>query len=202
MLKINNLFKIIKDSDIFTRCFCSICIPNSWPFHHWPAPQQQLANNINFVAKVTTAAAAARAPATATATVAAAIVSFQGCCCCCCCVVSTLTRRLISFCVWASNLIAFQLPLTCAWQQYVTEPALVAATVAAAAAAVAAANCAAATVLFVAAYLSLSRQENSSNWPVNQRNNSGNWQQTARQHACAAKSHVRATKATPKPYIL
>jgi len=35
----------------------------------WPAPQQQLANNINFVAKVTTAAAA--------------IVSFQGCFCFC-----------------------------------------------------------------------------------------------------------------------
>jgi len=34
----------------------------------WPAPQQQLANNINFVAKVTTAAAAA-------------IVLFQGCLC-------------------------------------------------------------------------------------------------------------------------
>lgn len=190
MLKINNLFKIIKDSDIFTRCFCSICIPNSWPFHHWPAPQQQLANNINFVAKVTTAAAAARAPATATATVAAAIVSFQGCCCCCCCVVSTLTRRLISFCVWASNLIAFQLPLTCAWQQYVTEPALVAATVAAAAAAVAAANCAAATVLFVAAYLSLSprkQQQLASKSAQQQRQLATNCQATRmrRQKSCS-----------------
>jgi len=97
---------------------------------------------------------------------------------------------VISFCVWASDLIAFQLPLTCAWQQYVSSSSNSSGTCCCRTALMLlllplllllppwlivpqiTANCAAATVLFVPAYLWPKTKQQQRQWPVNQWSNS------------------------------